>query len=119
MQILLFCSKQEIAFCCHREGSNSTNRGNFLELLQLISQHDLIIQQQLEGRPKNATYTSPEVQNLLLHIMATTIQEEFCSAAKKAGIYSVLADEIKDCSKEEQLSIVIRYVDIDTANQHE
>ena len=51
--------------------------------------------------------------------MATTVQEKNCSAAKKASIYSVLADETKDCSKEEQLSLVIRYVDIDTANQHE
>ena len=119
MQILLFCSKQEIALRGHREGIDSINRGNFLELLQLISQHDPIIQQRLEGGPKNATYTSPEVQNLLLYIMATTVQEKNCSAAKKAGIYSVLADETKDCSKEEQLSIVIRYVDVDTANQHE
>ena len=92
MQIFLFCSKQEIALCGHREGSDS---------LQLISQHDPIIQQRLVGRPKNTTYMSPEVQNLLLHIMATTVQEKICSFAKKADIYSVLADEIKDCSKRE------------------
>ena len=36
---------------------------------------------------------SPEVVNLLLHIMAGTVQEKKISAAKKAGIHSVLADE--------------------------
>ena len=35
---------------------------------------------------------SPEVLNLLLHIMVGTVQEKF-SAVKKAGIHSVLADE--------------------------
>jgi len=44
---------------------------------------------------------------------------KICSSAKKAGIYSVLADETKDCSKVEQLSIVIRYVDVETAAIHE
>ena len=34
-------------------------------------------------------------------------------------MYSILADETKDSSKEEQLSIVIRYVDVDTAEQNE
>ena len=63
--------------------------------------------------------TSPEVQNLLLHLMASTIQQKISLAAKKADVYSILADETKDSSKEEQLAIVIRYVDLDTAILHE
>ena len=51
--------------------------------------------------------------------MASTIQQKLSLAAKKAGVYSILADETKDSSKEEQLAIVIRYVDLDTAIQHE
>ena len=51
--------------------------------------------------------------------MASTVQEKICPAARMAGMYSVLADETKDCSKQKQLSIVIRYVYPDTANQHE
>ena len=32
---------------------------------------------------------------------------------KKAGLYSLLADQTKDCSKREQMAIVLRYVDIE------
>lgn len=69
--------------------------------------------------PRNACYTSPEIQNELLQIMGSVVREKICTAVKKAGVYSVLADETKDCSKQEQLAVVIRYVDKETAAQHE
>ena len=75
--------------------------------------------QWLTSGPKNATYTSPDTQNTLLRLIASNVMGKICLSAKKAGIYSVLADETKDCSKVEQLSIVIRYVDVETAAIHE
>ena len=39
-----------------------------------------------------------------------------CSSVHKARFYSILVDETKDCSKQEQLSIVIRYIDDDTSS---
>lgn len=44
--------------------------------------------------------------------MANTVQELICSFVHKAGAYAILADETKDCSKKEQLAIVLRYVDV-------
>lgn len=49
--------------------------------------------------PRNACYTSPKIQNELLKIMGSIVRERICAAVKKAGVYSVLADETKDCSK--------------------
>lgn len=34
-------------------------------------------------------------------------------------MYSILGDEYKDCSKREQLAIVVRYVDVDLATVFE
>ena len=45
LEILMFCGHQEIALHGHREGRDSSNRGNFLELLQLVGKHDGVIQQ--------------------------------------------------------------------------
>ena len=59
LEILMFCGHQEIALRGHREGRDSSNRGNFLELLQLVGKHDEVIQQRLDSGPRNATYTSP------------------------------------------------------------
>ena len=51
--------------------------------------------------------------------MGGIVREKISTAVKKAGAYSVLADETKDCSKQEQLAMVLRYVDQETAVQHE
>lgn len=68
VQALLFCAHQEIALRGHDESENSANRGNFLELLHLLAKHDSVVMERLRGGPRNATYTSPEVQNLLLNM---------------------------------------------------
>ena len=36
-----------------------------------------------------------------------------------AGAYTILADETKDCSKKEQLAIVVRYVDVEAVKLFE
>ena len=118
-EILLFCSRQEIAIRGHREDKSSMNRGNFLELLDLVAKHDTVIQHKITNIPHNATYTSPQIQNDLLHIMASIVQSRISTDVRKAGIYSILADETKDFSKREQLSIVLRYVDLESATIHE
>ena len=111
-KILLFCSRQEIGICGHRKDKSSMNRGNFLEPLDLVAKHDTVLQQKLLTHPKmqHIHNTSPQIQNDLLHIMASIVQSRISTDVRKAGIYSILADETKDCSKREQLSIVLRYV---------
>ena len=51
--------------------------------------------------------------------MASIVQSRISMNVRKAGMYSILADETKDCSKREQLSIVLRYVDLESATIHE
>lgn len=51
--------------------------------------------------------------------MGDIVRKHICVDVQKAGVYSILADECKDCSKREQLAIVVRYVDVDTATVFE
>ena len=90
-----------------------------MELLDLVAKHDTIVQQKITNTPQNATYTSPQIQNDLLHIIAGMVRRRISTDVRKAGIYSILADETKDCSKKEQLSVVLRYVDLESATIHE
>ena len=39
--------------------------------------------------------------------MGEMVKKKICSDIRDAGVYSILADESKDCSKTEQLAIVI------------
>ena len=68
----------------------------------------------LKNAPRNAIYT-PEIQNQLLQLMGESVRSMVCHAVKKA-VFSLLVDETNDASKTEQISIVLRYVDIDTAS---
>ena len=114
-EILLVCSHQEIALRGHEESKTSPNRGNFLEILELVANHDPIIRRRLTDGPRNATYTSADIQNELLNVMGSIVQNQICAHVKKAGFYSILADESKDCSKHEQMAIVLRYVDVESS----
>lgn len=118
-EILLLCSKQDIALRGHRESVESANRGNFLEILQLLARHDPIVRRRISNGPKNATYTSPDIQNALLNVMGNLVRKRICAEVQKAGMYSILADETKDCSKREQLAIVLRYVDAESGTLFE
>ena len=55
----------------------------------------------------------------MLDIMTEAIRNKITANVKKAGIYSIMADETRDCSKKEQLSIVVRYVDVESADVHQ
>ena len=73
-----------------------------------MANHDPVVAERFFHGPRNAVYTSPTIQNDIVNIMATTVRRQICTSVQKAGYYSILADETKDTSKQEQLSIVIR-----------
>ena len=55
--VILFCGRQDIALRGHRETDLDHNRGNYLELLELIAGHDSVVADKLHNGPRNATYT--------------------------------------------------------------
>jgi len=61
----------------------SSNQGNFLELLRWSASTDPLIQALLEDATGNASYTSPEVQNELIQIMADQVRHKI---AEQVGV---------------------------------
>ena len=110
-EILLLCGRQDLALRGHHESQSSSNRGNFLEILQVIAKHDRIVEDRIMCGPRNATYTSAGVQNSILKILGDIVRNTVCNGVKKAEMFSLLVDETKDLSKKEQMAIVLRYVD--------
>ena len=109
-EVILLCSCLEIALRGHDESIGSLNRGNFRDILQVVAKHDPVVQERLEQGPCNATYTSPDIQNMLLQIMGDMVRKSICDGVRQAGFFSLLADETKDASKQEQMAVVVRYV---------
>ncbi|GBN70321.1 Zinc finger MYM-type protein 1, partial [Araneus ventricosus] len=88
-------------------GSHS---GNFLSLLALVGNHDEVIARRIRHGPGNAKYTHHSVQNALLDIMADEVKNKIFEEMQAAEYFAILADETKDLSKKEQLSIAVRYL---------
>ena len=102
-----FLGKQTLPLRGRREGETSTNKGNFLELVELRC-HD---NEQLRYfMRRSVTYTSPKIQNEIINIIGAQIQEQIVSEIKASGPYGIIVDETQDLSREEQVSVCIRYV---------
>ena len=84
---------------------------NFVQLLRLQSEEckDINVNAWLEKRTNK--YTSPEVQNECLQIMANHILREISKDIGDSSCFSIMADECTDCSNKEQFTINIRWID--------
>lgn len=60
--------------------------------------------------PRNAKYTSKNIQNELIGVVGQMIQKEIIDEVKRASFYSVIADEVTDAANKEELSLVLRYL---------
>ena len=66
---------------------------------------------------KSNKYTSPEIQNELLGIMAKAILREIAASIKQAKYYTLMADEVTDVSNKEQVAICLRSIDVLEAHE--
>ncbi|XP_025625069.1 uncharacterized protein [Arachis hypogaea] len=104
---------QGCAYRGHDESQSSSNRGNFLEMLKFLgSYNERVKQNVLENAPKNAKYTSNDVQKEILHILATKVRNSIREEIGDAK-FCIIVDEARDESKKEQMAIVLRFVTLD------
>ncbi|XP_062161851.1 uncharacterized protein LOC133868851 [Alnus glutinosa] len=66
----------------------------------------------LTNAPRNAKYTSPQIQKEILHIFATKVRDVIRKEIGDAK-FCILVDEARDESKREQMAIILRFVDKD------
>ena len=114
IKTILFCGQQNIALRGHRESDSSRgNPGNFKALLKFrVDSGDHVLKEHLESSPRNAMYTSNIIQNSLINIIGNWLQNKIVTKISAGSkVFSVLADEARDCFNKEQMAIIIRYVD--------
>ena len=61
---------------------------------------------------KTDKYTSPQIQNETLKIMALQVLREITDLIQKAQYYTLMADEVTD-SNREHMAVCMRWVDND------
>ncbi|XP_022880653.1 zinc finger MYM-type protein 1-like [Olea europaea var. sylvestris] len=101
---------QSCSFRGHDESPSSLNRGNFIELVDAFGKMNIEVGKIVLGNaPKNATYTFPDIQKEILNIMANKVRQTNCGEIGVAK-FSILVDEARDESSQEQMAIILRFV---------
>ena len=101
----------------HDKQETSQNKGNFLEILDLLAVHSYEFKDRLSNSPRNCKYTSYHTQNDILLAACDIILNQIIEV-KQAGVFAVMADECRDVSRIEQLSVCIRYVNNGLITEH-
>ena len=112
LQNVRYLACQGLPFRGHDDGANS----NFIQLLHLRSFDCPGVLTWMEK--KTNKYTSGDIQNECLQVMALHILQQISSDIAKNGFFSIMADECTDVANNEQFVICIRWVD-STLTDHE
>ena len=91
-QVAVLCARQGIPLRGHDESSTSSNKGNYVEILELIASVMPELGRQFRSLPNNAKYTSKVVQNDLLKAAAVVLKQ-VTDEIKDAEGFAVIAVE--------------------------
>lgn len=107
--ITRFLLLQGHAFRGHDESAKSTNKGNFLEMVEWYKDKDEKAALLFKNAGKNHQMTSPKIQKDLCKACA---QQTSKAIIKDIGNrkFAVLVDESRDASIKEQMAVVLRLV---------
>ncbi|CAG2203108.1 unnamed protein product [Mytilus edulis] len=102
---LQFLSRQGLPF----RGSSDDSDSNFVQLNLLRCEDNPNFREWLTR--KSDKYTSPDIQNEILKIMAQMIVREVSDNIRKSLYFALMADETTDVANKEQLVVCLRWID--------
>ena len=98
-----------LAFRDHDESQGSSDKWNFLGLLQFLADHNEFINEVLQKAPKNCKFTHHEIQKNIVNAIARETSKAIIKDLDN-GFFSILVDESHDISMKEQMALVLHYV---------
>ena len=107
---VIYLGRQGLAYRCSSEKLDGAgNKGNFLELILLLTEYDDTLKKHVDEARKTS-YLSPTIQNQIIQLLGQEIiRPAIISKAKQAQYYSLICDE-SSSAKKEYLSLAIRFV---------
>jgi len=114
IEAILFIARQNIALRGHDEGYKSSNRGNFLELLKLLSNYHAPLKYHMdkinENQHNRVTFLSNVTQNIIMNILSEKVRSFILKEVKQANEFAVIIDTTTDISNIEQYTFILRYI---------
>ena len=97
LRCIKFLLHQGLAFRGHDESEESSNRGNFLELLKFLAGNSEEVHKYvLNNAPRNCTLTSPKIQKQIIQCCAIETRKKIEELGDES--YAIFADESGDIS---------------------
>ena len=87
-------------------GDGDEQGRNFMQLLKLKGEDDEAVINWLQRKVNK--YTSHEIQNNLLKIMAMHVSRDIATCLQQSPFLAVMVDETTDVSNREQMTVVVR-----------
>ncbi|XP_037801961.1 zinc finger MYM-type protein 1-like [Penaeus monodon] len=108
-----YLASRNLSFRGTREKLFQPNNGNFLGLVELLAQFDVVMAEHVRRTTEgNQTdhYLGKNMQNEFIQMLADHVKKEIIQQVKDARYYAVILDCTQDVSRVEQMSLVVRFV---------
>lgn len=115
LAIVQFLAQRNLAFRGSCDKLAQRSNGNFLGLVETLSKFDPVMAEHVR-RVKNDDirehYLGPMMQNEFIQLISNHVQSKITSNIKAAKYFSVILDCTPDVSHVEQMTIILRHVEI-------
>lgn len=113
ISVIKFLTSRGLSFRGDNEIFGVPNNGNFLGILELISEFDPFLKSHIErhgnkgkGHP---SYLSKTICNEIIILLQNNVLNYILTEIKEAKYFSIIIDSTPDLAKVDQMAIVIRY----------
>nr|KYP47883.1 Zinc finger MYM-type protein 1 [Cajanus cajan] len=104
---------QGLAFRGNDESMSSSNKGNFLELLDFLAKHNEVIHKVIKNARGNLKLIAPTIQKDIVRYAASETTKAILDDLGD-NLFAILIDESRDISVKEKMVVVLRYVNKNT-----
>lgn len=121
ISVIKFLTSRGLSLRGDNEVFGVTNNGNFLGILELISEFDPFLKSHIERYSNKGkghhSYLSKTICNEIIILLQNNVINFILAQIKEAKYFSVIMDSTPDQSKVDQMAIVIRYCTLTSVHE--